>query len=602
LRVKASNSDGVWSENEASLLIVIQPPFWKTKTAFALYAFLIIVILIIARKMIQHREQLKFALEQERREIQRVHEIDMMKVKFFTNVSHEFRTPLTLILTPIERLIKKATDPDHIIQFQLIQRNGKRLMKLVNQLLDFKKLEVQDIKLNSSKGDIVAFVKETVLSFSDLSEKKNITLEFHAWTDHLETLFDQDKLEKILFNLLSNAFKFTLENGFVSVNLELMKDGNEPWLQIEVRDTGIGIPDDKLDKIFEPFFQTDLPKSIVNVGSGIGLAITKEFVRIHGGRIEVHSEVGKGSSFKVMLPLVEIAAPGTIVQAEAETPAGSEEEMLAKEGIQADETPDKQGTKTKKKSLLLVDDNDDFRFYLKDNLKFLYTIFEARNGIEGWNQILSLQPDLIVSDIMMPEMNGIDLCAKIKSDERVSHIPVILLTARSSEEQRLEGFKTGADDYITKPFNFEVLEARINNLLKQREKSQKTFRQTLEVKSSELQITPLDVKLIENAVKCVEKHVSSADFSVEDLGTELGISRAYVFKKILALTGKTPLEFIRTIRLQHAAQLLEKSQLSVREVAYKVGFNNPKYFTKYFKEQFHVLPSDYAASKKEGEV
>lgn len=602
LRVKASNSDGVWSENEATLSIVIQPPFWKTKTAFVLYAFLIIVILIIARKMIQHREQLKFALEQERREIQRVHEIDMMKVKFFTNVSHEFRTPLTLILTPIERLIKKATDPDQIIQFQLIQRNGKRLMKLVNQLLDFKKLEVQDIKLNSSKGDIVAFVKETVLSFSDLSEKKNITLEFHAWTDHLETLFDQDKLEKILFNLLSNAFKFTLENGFVSVNLELMKDDNKPWLQIEVRDTGIGIPDDKLDKIFEPFFQTDLPKSIVNVGSGIGLAITKEFVRIHGGRIEVHSEVGKGSSFKVMLPLVEIAVPGAIVQRETETPPGSEDEMLAKEGIQAGETPDKHGTKTKKKSLLLVDDNDDFRFYLKDNLKFLYTIFEARNGIEGWNQILSLQPDLIVSDIMMPEMNGIDLCAKIKSDERVSHIPVILLTARSSEEQRLEGFKTGADDYITKPFNFEVLEARINNLLKQREKSQKTFRQTLEVKSSELQITPLDVKLIENAVKCVEKHVSSADFSVEDLGTELGISRAYVFKKILALTGKTPLEFIRTIRLQHAAQLLEKSQLSVREVAYKVGFNNPKYFTKYFKEQFHVLPSDYAASKKEGEV
>jgi YesN/AraC family two-component response regulator len=215
--------------------------------------------------------------------------------------------------------------------------------------------------------------------------------------------------------------------------------------------------------------------------------------------------------------------------------------------------------------------------------------------------ILIDQPDLIVSDIMMPEMNGIELCTKIKSDERVSHIPVILLTARSSEEQRLEGFKSGADDYITKPFNFEVLEARINNLLRRREKSQKTFRNTLEVKSSELQITPLDVKFIDNAVKCVEKNVSASDFSVEDLATELGISRAYVFKKILALTGKTPLEFIRTIRLQHAAQLLEKSQLSVREIAYKVGFNNPKYFTKYFKEHFHVLPSDYNASKKKEE-
>jgi len=228
----------------------------------------------------------------------------------------------------------------------------------------------------------------------------------------------------------------------------------------------------------------------------------------------------------------------------------------------------------------------------------MYTVYEASNGIEGWNQVLSIQPDLIVSDIMMPEMNGIELCLKIKSDERVSHTPVILLTARSSEEQRLEGFKTGADDYITKPFNFEVLEARINNLLRQREKSQKIFRKTLDVKSSELQITPLDVKLVEDAVKCVEKNISSPNFSVEDLGTELGISRAYVFRKIQALTGKTPLEFIRTIRMQHAAQLLEKSQLSVREVAYKVGFNNPKYFTKYFKEQFNMLPSDYASSKK----
>jgi signal transduction histidine kinase/DNA-binding response OmpR family regulator len=598
LRVKAANRDGVWSEREATLTIIMKPPFWKTKTAFALYALVLLMALVITRRLIQQREKVKFALEQERREIQRVHELDMMKVKFFTNVSHEFRTPLTLILTPIERLIKKATDPDQIIQFQLIQRNGKRLMKLVNQLLDFKKLEVHDIKFNPSKGDIVNFTKDTALSFSDLSEKKNIKLEFHSSVDHFETLFDQDKLEKILFNLLSNAFKFTLEEGVVSVRLELIAGDNEQLIQLDVRDTGIGIPQDKLDKIFEPFFQTDLPKSIINIGSGIGLAITKEFVRIHGGRMTVESEIGKGSCFRVMIPVIE--------------PASMQEDLLpeevadiaqknARDGMPSRDPIDKVPDKAKKKSLLLVEDNDDFRFYLKDNLKFLYTIHEAKNGVEGWNMILAMQPDLIVSDIMMPEMNGIELCTKIKSDERVSHIPVVLLTARSSEEQRLEGFKTGADDYITKPFNFEVLEARINNLLRRREKSQKTFRNTLEVKSSELQITPLDVKLIENAVKCVEQNISVSDFSVEDLGTELGISRAYVFKKILALTGKTPLEFIRTIRLQHAAQLLEKSQLSVREIAYKVGFNNPKYFTKYFKEQFNVLPSDYNASKKKNE-
>ncbi|HEX5172403.1 MAG TPA: hybrid sensor histidine kinase/response regulator transcription factor, partial [Cyclobacteriaceae bacterium] len=599
LRVKAANIDGIWSDNDAVLSITVQPPFWKTNGAFVLYAFLLMCILFVARRVIQQREQLKFALEQERREIQRVHELDIMKVKFFTNVSHEFRTPLTLILTPIEKLIKRATNPEQIVQFQLIQRNGKRLMSLVNQLLDFKKLEVQEIKFNPSEGDIVSFVKDTVLSFSDLTEKKNIKLEFHSSIEHIEMFFDQDKLEKILFNLLSNAFKFTLENGTVSVRIAPFEDGDESFVRIEVKDTGIGIARDKLDKIFEPFFQNDLPKSMVNQGSGIGLAITNEFVKIHGGQIKVTSEIGKGSSFTVSLPCKQIAKPADDGLAEGSPTVYEVADHLGMESLSPlNEQTEEENSKTKKKSLLLVEDNEDFRFYLKDNLKFSYTIIEARNGAEGWKQVLDLEPDLVVSDIMMPEMNGIELCSKIKSDARVSHTPVILLTARSSEEQKLEGFQTGADDYVTKPFNFEILEARINNLLKQRERSQKTFRKTLDIKASELQITPLDVKFVENAVKIVEKNVSSPDFSVEDLGMELGISRAYIYKKIQALTGKSPLEFIRTIRLQHAAQLLEKSQLSVREVAYKVGFNNPKYFTKYFKEHFHVLPSNYAASRQ----
>lgn len=598
LHVKASTIDGQWSPHEAVLSITIQPPFWKTNIAFMIYALLLILILFVARRVIQQREKLKFELEHERREIQRVQELDMMKVKFFTNVSHEFRTPLTLILTPIERLLKKATDPDQVRQFQLIHRNGKRLLSLVSQLLDFKKLEVQEIKFTPSEGDVVSFVKDIVLSFSDLTEKKNIQLSFHSSVEQLNMLFDKDKLEKTLFNLLSNAFKFTLENGKVTVNLTVVKQDDASSLRIDVEDTGIGIPEDKVEKIFEPFFQNDLPTSMVNQGSGIGLSIAREFVRIHGGQISVKSEVGKGSVFTIVLPIQDAILPAAEetwsgnVSIVAE-PGPAETQSVGSET----ETTDIEH-RTRKKTLLLVEDNDDFRFYLKDNLKFTYTIVEARNGAEGWNKVLESEPDLVVSDVMMPEMNGIDLCAKIKSDERVSHIPVILLTARSSDEQRLEGYQTGANDYVTKPFNFEILEARITNLLKQREKSQRAFRKTLDVKASELQITPLDVKFVENAIKCVEKNVDSADFSVEYLGVELGISRAYVYKKIMALTGKSPLEFIRTIRLQHAAQLLEKSQLSVSEVAYKVGFNNPKYFTKYFKEQYHVLPSQYAASKK----
>lgn len=596
LRVKAANGDGTLSDNDAVLSIIILPPFWKTNTAFVLYAFALIVILLIARKVIQQREKLKYALVHEREEMQRVHELDMLKVKFFTNVSHEFRTPLSLILAPMEKLMRKASDPEQKSQFQLIQRNGRRLMNLVNQLLDFKKLEVHDIKFSPSPGDVIGFIRETVLSFSDLAEKKNIALQFVTPVEKLDALFDQDKLEKILFNLLGNAFKFTLENGTVSVTIKLLTEGVSRIIQTDISDTGIGIPEDKREKIFEPFFQTDLPKSIINTGSGIGLAITKEFVRIQGGRITVTSQEGKGSCFSVSIP---VPFPPPESQAENKSDQISPQEMQpALEVSSAAAEPDTQDAAQKKKSLLLVEDNDDFRFYLKDNLKFEYTIYEARNGQEGWSLVLSLQPDLVVTDMMMPEMNGVELCAKIKSDERVSHIPVVLLTARSSEEQRIEGFNAGAEDYITKPFNFEVLEARINNLLRLRAKFQTQFRKTLEVKASELQITPLDVKFVDRAVKVVEANVSSPDFSVEDLAVELGISRAYVFKKTLALTGKTPLEFIRTIRLQHASQLLEKSQLSVQEVAYKVGFNNPKYFTKYFKEQYGVLPSEYAAGKR----
>lgn len=601
LKVRAVNGDEVPSRNDAVLAVIIQPPFWKSKVAFILYGFIVVCLLIVTRKIIQQREQMKFSIEQERREMQRLHELDMLKVKFFTNISHEFRTPLTLILAPIERLIAKVKDPEQLAQFQLVLRNGKRLMNLVNQLLDFKKLEVHEIKFNPAKGDVIAFIKDTVFSFSDLAEKKNITLSFNSAVSRHETLFDHDKLEKILFNLLGNAFKFTLENGSVTVTID---KADEQLLRIDISDTGIGIPKDKLDKIFDPFFQTDLSQSIVNQGSGLGLAITKEFVKIQGGSIEVKSQVGVGSSFTVILPLSE--APLQPVQVPIEEVAITSAQLpdrVEPDDIDAAIGSEKTSGKTTRKSLLLIEDNEDFRFYLRDNLKFLYTIHEAKNGIDGWNLVLSLQPDLVVSDIAMPKMNGIELCGKIKSDERVSHIPVILLTASNTEEQRIEGLKTGAEDYITKPFNFEVLVARINNLLSQREKFQKTFRKAFDVKASELQITPLDVKFMEKAVKIVEANIASSSFSIQDLGMELGISRAYVFKKILALSGKTPLEFIRTIRLQHAAQLLEKSQLSVREVAYKVGFNTPKYFTKYFKEQYGVLPSDYlAAKKKENET
>jgi signal transduction histidine kinase/ligand-binding sensor domain-containing protein/DNA-binding response OmpR family regulator len=571
-KVIASNNDGLWNDKGLQLSITVLPPFWKSGIAFFIYVLILLGALLLARQMLLQRERMKFQIEQERHEAHRMHELDVMKTKFFTNVSHEFRTPLTLILTPLEKLLKNTKDQDLHTHLQLIFRNARRLLNLVNQLLDLRRIEVQELKYNPSTGDIIKFIHDIAHSFSDLSEKKNVTLQFESDPEHLETQFDRDKLERILFNLLSNALKFTPEGGLVSVLVyydSVLKDR----LEIKVKDNGIGIPADKQQKVFERFFQSDLPKDMVNQGSGIGLSITSEFVKIHGGSISLESEVGKGSCFSVLLPVIEIAVDRALVN-------------QTQNDYQVSES-----SKAAKPTLLLVEDNEDFRFYLKDNLKSHYAILEASNGKDGLSIVHDALPDLIVSDVMMPVMNGIEMCKFIKGDEKISHIPIILLTARITEEQKLEGFETGADDYITKPFNFEILQSRIKNLIHQRELFHKDFRKQIEVKGSAVNITSLDEKLIKNAIKLVEDNLSNADFSVEDLSSALNMSRVHLYKKLMSLTGKSPIEFIRVIRLQRAMQLLEKSQLTVSEVAYQVGFNSPKYFAKYFKEEYKVLPS-----------
>lgn len=590
-RVQASNSDGVWNEEGAILNISVLPPFWKSGAAFVIYIALILGALLLSRQLILARERMRYKIEKERREAQHMHEVDMMKIKFFTNVSHEFRTPLSLILTPLERMLKTVTDPELKKHYQLMHRNARRLLNLVNQLLDFRKLDVQEVKLNLSEGDVVSFLRDVVHSFNDLSEKKHISLSFRSDLEMMETKFDKDKLEKVMFNLLSNAFKFTTSDGKVEVSLSLMEKTEDEmkWVAIRVKDSGIGIPPDKQERVFDRFFQSDVPATMVNQGSGIGLSIAKEFVKLHGGVITVESEEGVGSCFTVLLPFVEISTDGVHA-----VPVADEDTDI--NGSLAETSNDSIAETTEK--LLLVEDNEDFRAYLRDNLKISYHILEARNGKEGFQLALKYLPDLIVSDIIMPEMDGIELCKKIKTTQTVSHIPLILLTARSSEEQKVEGFEIGADDYITKPFNFEILQSRIRNLIHQRELFQKDFRRQIEVKASDIPITSMDEKLIRNAIACVEEKISDPEFSVEDLSRELGMSRVHLYKKLMALTGKAPLEFIRTIRLQRAAQLLEKSQLTISEVAYSVGFNNPKYFTKYFKEEFGMLPSAYLQEKK----
>jgi signal transduction histidine kinase/ligand-binding sensor domain-containing protein/DNA-binding response OmpR family regulator len=586
-KVITSNSEGTWTSAPATLKITVLPPFWKTKAAFFLYALFIIGGLFFVRWLTLTKERVNTKIKFERMEAERMHELDMMKIKFFTNVSHEFRTPLTLILAPVEKLLKQDFEVEHRKQFEVIHRNAKRLLNLVNQLLDFRKLEVQEVRLNTSEGDIVAFIKDLVYSFSDVSEKKNITLSFHTTVPTLETFFDMDKVEKIIFNLLSNAFKFTPENGQVTVSLALATIEKGDHLEIKVIDTGIGIPEDRKDRIFERFYQHEIPSTMVNQGSGIGLSITQEFVKAHQGTIEVDSSPGKGSTFRVLLPVIPLSSQ----------PVAADDAQHALDDQEMEQLLEEQSVGGKP-VLLLVEDNEDFRYYLRDNLRTGYQIIEASNGVQGWEKAISQIPDLIVSDIMMPVMDGIAFCRKVKNDSHTSHIPVILLTARTAEEQKMEGFDSGADDYITKPFNFEILQTRIRNLISQRAAIQKHFPRLMEVKGTDIQVTTHDEKLIRKAIETVEGNLTNKDFSVEELSRHLGMSRVLLYKKLLALTGKTPIEFIRSIRMQRAAQLLEKSQYTVAEVAYQVGINNPKYFAKYFKDEYNMLPSNYAAEKR----
>jgi DNA-binding response OmpR family regulator/nitrogen-specific signal transduction histidine kinase len=547
-------------------------------------------LFLLIRRITLERIHMRYEVAQQRREAERAHAMEQLKTKFFTNVSHEFRTPLSLIIAPLDRIIKQAADEEQKKQLGLVQRNAKRLLNLVNQLLDFRKMEVQEAKLHSSIGDIVRYSKDISQSFMDIAEKKNIEFSFSSNVDILEIYFDRDKIEKILFNLLSNAFKYTHDNGIVTLGLTYNPPADnegEGSLAIEVKDTGIGIPAGQQEKIFERFFQTDVPESMVNQGTGIGLAITKEFVKLHNGIITVKSEPDKGSCFTVLLPAKKIYEPSSRT---AINPIQIEEaEQIILEDSQ------KSG---KKKTIIVVEDNEDLRFYLKDNLKAEYTVEEAVNGKEGWDKIKQMNPDLVVSDIMMPLMDGVELARKIKTETLTAHIPVILLTAMGSEEKQLEGLKAGVNDYITKPFTFEILASRIRNLLAQQKLLQKRFQKQIEVNPSEITVTSVDEKFLQQALEVVEKHLDNPEFSVEDFSRDMHMNRVTLYRKVQSLTGKSPLEFIRSIRMKRAAKLLEKSGKTVAEVAYEVGFNNPKHFTKFFKEEFGVTPSQYITDKK----
>ncbi|MDN3690656.1 two-component regulator propeller domain-containing protein [Cyclobacterium jeungdonense] len=582
LQVRAASSDGVWGDEVASLTIEILTPFWLTPLAYLVYGLVFLVAFFFSWKWFVSRERQRLMRVEEIKENKRLAELDQMKNRFFTNVSHEFRTPLTLILAPIEKLLKdKKEEGPEGFQLQTIQKNAQKLLLMVNQLLEVRKLENDSLQLVLSQGDMVTFIEEQVRSFQSLAIQKQIGLTFSSNVRNIPTAFDTDMMGKMITNLLSNAFKFTPVNGEINVSLDFQQYSlEEGFLEIRVRDSGIGIAKDQLDRIFERYVTLS---SHENQGTGIGLALVREYAKVHGGTARVYSVPGQGATFTVSLPLK--LREGYLIWEEFFMDAGKEELIASGRGsgVAMEDLP----------TMLLVEDNSDLRLYLAEVLKDTYTILQASNGREALQLALRYIPDIILSDVLMPEMDGVAFCQAVKTNIKTSHVPVVLLTARTADEDQLIGLKSGCNLYLDKPFNLEILRSSLTNLLKDKERLQKHYRKFISVQTSEAELESLDDKLIQKAVALVEKEIENPEFSVEILSKSMGMSRVHLYKKINSLTGQSPLEFIRTIRLQRAAQLLGMNQYTVAEVAYKVGYNNAKYFSKHFKANYGKIPSQY---------
>lgn len=583
--VYTANNDKVWGEIPYELTIIITPPFWATSYAIIIYIILSIAIFIYILKRYQKRTQKKILKEKEIYEQEQKIKLDLMKFQFFTNISHEFRTTLTLILTPLETLIKQQSDMVLKKKLDSIYQNAHLLLSLVNQLLDFRKLEIKGEKVLFKTGNIIQFIKDIYLQFKELSTTKNIDFTLETSVDYLLINYDHDMMYKIINNLLSNAFKFTPQNGHIQLTVNKADRNDKEYIMIEVSDTGCGIDEKDLPHIFERFYQ--IKDDNAPAGSGIGLHLVKEYARLHNGDITVSSQINIGSTFTVYIP-VDLPKTNDKNHQEEEEKNGTGE---------GDIIPDTK-EKDDRKKLLVVEDNDEFRNYLTEQLSECYRVIDAPNGEEAEKLILSEYPDLIISDLMMPKMDGIELCQRVKSNIQTSHTPFILLTARTSDESKMEGYEAGADSYISKPFSFELLCIRIKKLIEQQENRKMLFHKTIEITPSSITTTSLDEELVRKALNFVEENIDNPEYSIEDLSKDLGLSKTHLNRKLQSIVDLTPLQFIRSIRLKRAAQLLTNSQYNINEISYMVGFNTLKYFNSHFKEEFQMTPSQYREKNK----
>jgi len=613
LKVKASNNDGIWNSAHSELKIKVTPPFYRTTCAYIFYGLLILAALLLYRRSTIVKTTKKHQLELEYLENDKNEELQKIKLEFFTNISHEFRTPLTLIKGPIEFLQKNGKDLSQRAlqeQYALMQKNANYLMRLVNQLLDFRKINQGKMRLVVRKSNIATFIKEVAEPFQFLSHKQLIDFEVNMTNENLYSWFDHGALEKIINNLLSNAFKFTPEHGKISIDISEEKNNNTEnivsLVVIKVMDSGKGIPESRKHNIFERFYIEEDKDNVNPQGAGIGLAFTKNLIELHRGKIEVTSSDNEGTLFTVKIPMNKEAylnVPEIICKEESDSDfsmRSSEKESFAIDIN--DDLLDGDITKSRSKLpiLLIVDDNKDIRTFIKQVFNKEYKIHEAENGELGFNMACKIIPNIILTDLVMPKMDGLELCEKLKTTKTTSHIPIVMLTAKISQENEIKGFKNGADDYVRKPFDTELLKIKLNNIIKGRDVLRKRFNREINLQPKEVTVTSTDERFLKQAIEIVEKHMMNTDFSVEMLVKEMGHSRSNLYLKFKEITGLSSSEFIRNIRLKRAVQLFEQSDLSVKEIMYMTGFNTASYFAKCFKKQFGVIPSEYVRQKDKG--
>lgn len=580
LLVKGANNDGVWNKEEAKLSIVIKPPFWKTWWAYLIYILLFSGVLFLFIRFLLMRALLK-----------REHDIHMMKLDFFTHVSHEIRTPLTLILGPLEKIIQD-TQENRGLNRQLlgINKNVKRLSRLMNELMDFRKLESGKMKLNLSNDNLVSFAKEIYLSFQQMAIHSKIDYQFISEEKFIDACFDKDQLEKVLFNLLSNAFKFVDDKGIITI--KILKEKED--IKIKICDNGPGIPKESRSKIFTDFYQADNNKER-KTGTGIGLALSKSIAKLHHGDLILEEETGETC---FCLTLKE----GTKHFKKEDIKQNVNSENAAIYALQSEvdtiiypEESKSLNNEEAKLTVLVVEDNQEIRNFLIQSLNSEYEILDAENGEIALRIATDKIPDIIISDVMMPVMDGFEFCRKVKTDERTSHIPMILLTARSGEIHELDGLKTGADVYLTKPFSIQKLQLTLSNLLMLQENMRKKFSQQLKLEPLNIIIESSDEEFLNKVLQLLEKNITNTDFNVNQFASEIGMSTPVFYKKIKALTGLTVNNFMKSFRLKRAAQLLEQNAGTVYEISYMVGFNDAKYFSKEFRKQFGQSPTEYTS-------